>query len=790
MVSIAAVQTLKKADHLKEQICVSKDINSAETLACQQQLRIIYQQVLTLDLEYALDQKVEQDLWNHGFKNNINKLQQLAKDKKNAKRNEWNALFLSCLESAYGFYLTLLHSICLTFDLDLPFHKKLYGFCDTDDKPIGSTYLRKPQKISCNYICQYCLVHLGDIARYRNQNRQAESFYRHAIQLSPSSGQPYNQLALLEASRGDCLSTVFYYMRSINVRHPFLAAINNLNVTLNKYISSSQDMLYKTKITSNEFIQLFLAFHGVLMSKDIMKRQCYDGYIKSLSLSFTPLIATESFTSFKLQQMVVINMLAFNYIRNESSSIMTPCFPVIDLLATFLNAFLLPLYTMKESQNISEYYTLPAVKLILDWIQSDINVLNSPGFKSRLQIWPGLCKLLNGLSNDLDPEDYSHIPLPEDRLLQGFIMLESIHSKFILNPDDSTKINMNSLRASRLISFGIWFSSTSHSLIKAIKKDKEWSFEIVPSSSAGSHSIDLAADLETLSSYQQRQLLNSSERKSGILKFQSSNSSDIKPVLRNVDFDTMLKRNHETEIKQVKFRSPSPSSSSSSEAKWSLEDLDQTSSEFEKDQNAIKPTPIGYQLPHPINNLNSPKSNINPIINNFGQMHINGFPSSPENPYRFGQPLPNFTAWPQPPASWIDSIKQPQNNQQKHPIFPFMQNQPPPPVGQYSNGTWTNVNSSPINPHNTSLQNSLNHFNIRDDQQRNYYNGANNSSYYSLFNQPNNMMMSRNMETSQEPNNRSFATFHQQSLWSGPGPSPLERLLEQQRSRDASEGGT
>lgn len=44
--------------------------------------QIIYQQVLTLDLEYALDQKVEQDLWNHGFKNNINRLQQLAKDKK------------------------------------------------------------------------------------------------------------------------------------------------------------------------------------------------------------------------------------------------------------------------------------------------------------------------------------------------------------------------------------------------------------------------------------------------------------------------------------------------------------------------------------------------------------------------------------------------------------------------------------------------------------------------------------------------------------------------------------
>lgn len=61
--------------------------------------------------------------------------------------------------------------------------------------------------------------------------------------------------------------------------------------------------------------------------------------------------------------MVAINMLAFNYIGNESSSIRVHSFPVVDLLATFLNAFLLPLYTMKESQNISEYYTLPAGKI-------------------------------------------------------------------------------------------------------------------------------------------------------------------------------------------------------------------------------------------------------------------------------------------------------------------------------------------------------------------------------------------------------------------------------------------
>lgn len=69
----------------------------------------------------------------------------------------------------------------MIFILIYYFFRKLYGFCDTDNKALGSTYLRKPQKSSCNYICQYCLVHLGDIARYRNQNRQAESFYRYIV---------------------------------------------------------------------------------------------------------------------------------------------------------------------------------------------------------------------------------------------------------------------------------------------------------------------------------------------------------------------------------------------------------------------------------------------------------------------------------------------------------------------------------------------------------------------------------------------------------------------------------
>lgn len=41
-------------------------------------------------------------------------------------------------------------------------------------------------------------------------------------------GQPYNQLAIVEAARGNKLTTVFYYIRSLAVRHPFPAAATNL----------------------------------------------------------------------------------------------------------------------------------------------------------------------------------------------------------------------------------------------------------------------------------------------------------------------------------------------------------------------------------------------------------------------------------------------------------------------------------------------------------------------------------------------------------------------------------
>jgi protein SMG7 len=68
---------------------------------------------------------------------------------------------------------------------------------------------------------------------------EKQNISRHAVQLSPTSGQPYNQLALLAANKGDQLSTVFNYVRSMAVRHPFTAAGINLDKTLKRCATST-----------------------------------------------------------------------------------------------------------------------------------------------------------------------------------------------------------------------------------------------------------------------------------------------------------------------------------------------------------------------------------------------------------------------------------------------------------------------------------------------------------------------------------------------------------------------
>ncbi|XP_076232066.1 uncharacterized protein LOC143177786 [Calliopsis andreniformis] len=613
----AAVQALKKAEPLKDKVQHCKDLlNDSDAWVCQQQLQKIYQQVLILDLEYALDRKVEQELWNLGFKNYIATLQSQAKDRKNPKRGESQALLSWCLEAASGFYLTLLQEICTAFDLDLPFRRKGYVYgCTSPWKAVEK--LSVPHKSSCFYACQYCLVHLGDIARYRNESKQAELFYRHAVSLSPSSGQPYNQLALLEASRGNKLGTVFHYARSVAVKHPFPVATTNLAKTLSSALNdTSLNIDGKTKLTSQEYIAVFLKLHGVIHNLGDLKMA--STYAKLLTETLTALVATESFSSWMLVQMFIINLYALEHttsviagsiesLKSEQltsdEKVARDC--ILDLIAGSLSALLLPVYTIKDS--IIDYFALPSIKLCLDWIHTKPTVLEEAAFTSRLQIWPSLCVLLNALQYcvvDFACDQYVKVPLPEDRDLQGFLPLEKSFEnlKFTSTDlEDDTEAS-NKLRAVRILQLGhclTQYKINGAALIAITLGDQNGDNRFSSLNQGNGPSNELMKELEELSLNKERQsivsaspvlsesasskgsadvdmLETSLDKRIGILKPQGSLErnkdsmvasaecnfeSSTLPVTRkprqNIAMQTIMRR-AETEQKQVTFKNISP----------------------------------------------------------------------------------------------------------------------------------------------------------------------------------------------------------------------------------------
>lgn len=82
--------------------------------------------------------------------------------------------------------------------------------------------------------------------------------FRQAISISPDNGQPYNQLALLRAARGDKLGAAYYYARSLAVEGPFLPASNNLSQTL----ASTSELLKWVKFAGTFLFHNYINIFG------------------------------------------------------------------------------------------------------------------------------------------------------------------------------------------------------------------------------------------------------------------------------------------------------------------------------------------------------------------------------------------------------------------------------------------------------------------------------------------------------------------------------------------------
>ncbi|XP_041125532.1 protein SMG7-like isoform X7 [Polyodon spathula] len=430
-------QYLRQAEALKADMTDSK-LGPAEVWTSRQALQDLYQKMLVTDLEYALDKKVEQDLWNHAFKNQITTLQSQAKNRANPNRSEVQANLSLFLEAASGFYTQLLQELCTVFNVDLPCRVKSSQLGIISNKQINISAIVKPQPSSCSYICQHCLVHLGDIARYRNQTSQAESYYRHAAQLVPSNGQPYNQLAILASSKGDHLTTIFYYCRSIAVKFPFPAASTNLQKALSKAVESRDEI--KTKWSVSDFVKAFIKFHGhVYLSKSLEKLNTLR---EKLEEQFQTLILQNAFSSQQLVHIAVINLFELHHLRDFSSETdhsysqdeQLSWIQLLALFMSFLGVMCSRALLNKNREETLGECPLPAIKVSLDWLKLR-PVFRENSVNERQHIWPWLASLLNSFQpKEDDVSGASETPLPEEFELQGFLALRPALRYFLEFP--------------------------------------------------------------------------------------------------------------------------------------------------------------------------------------------------------------------------------------------------------------------------------------------------------------------------------------------------------------------
>ncbi|KAL6041041.1 hypothetical protein STEG23_019181, partial [Scotinomys teguina] len=464
-----------QAEVLKAEMTDSK-LGPAEVWTSRQALQDLYQKMLVTDLEYALDKKVEQDLWNHAFKNQITTLQGQAKNRANPNRSEVQANLSLFLEAASGFYTQLLQELCTVFNVDLPCRVKSSQLGIISNKQTHTSAIVKPQSSSCSYICQHCLVHLGDIARYRNQTSQAESYYRHAAQLVPSNGQPYNQLAILASSKGDHLTTIFYYCRSIAVKFPFPAASTNLQKALSKALESRDEL--KTKWGVSDFIKAFIKFHGhVYLSKSLEK---LNPLREKLEEQFKKLLFQKAFNSQQLVHVTVINLFQLHHLRDFSNETEQHSYSQDEqlcwtqLLALFMSflGILCKCPLQNDSQESCHAYPLPAVKVSMDWLRLRPRIFEEAVVDERQYIWPWLISLLNSFHpHEDDLSSTNATPLPEEFELQGFLALRPSFknldfSKGHQGITGDKEGQQRRIRQQRLISVGKWIADNQPRLIR------------------------------------------------------------------------------------------------------------------------------------------------------------------------------------------------------------------------------------------------------------------------------------------------------------------------------------
>ncbi|XP_039250034.2 telomerase-binding protein EST1A-like [Styela clava] len=235
----------------------SHEYNESLTRA-RNKLKILYEGMITNDIEAATNNNIEQKLWRNVYYQVIEILREQIRSCPEQDSSELKINLILLLDQGTAFYESLLENLQ---------HKNRFNLKEI----LNSASARKRHRTKAGkrsklaiLSCQRIFICLGDIARYREQADHTSNYgrarhcYLQSQVLAPKNGRPYNQLAILAVKTRHKLDAVYYYIRSLAASNPILSARESLMVLFDEirrkidFIKQRDDTEAKKRSTSSK----------------------------------------------------------------------------------------------------------------------------------------------------------------------------------------------------------------------------------------------------------------------------------------------------------------------------------------------------------------------------------------------------------------------------------------------------------------------------------------------------------------------------------------------------------
>ncbi|KAI4991354.1 hypothetical protein ZWY2020_039725 [Hordeum vulgare] len=390
------------------------------------QMRENFEKMILADHDFCEKHEIEYILWQlhykriEEFRNHISSAGSAASQngKNNANPDRIKRIksaFRSFLSEASGFYHDLMFKIKSNYGLPLGYFLESPENASSPDKNDKRTADAKKALISCHR----CLIYLGDLARYKGLFGEADSakreyaaasnYYKEAVSICPSSGNPHHQLAILASYSGNEVVAVYRYFRSLAADTPFCTARDNLilafeknrqifaqlpinnKVAIARTIPPRPRMLILKQLqkrdqnipdTRKSFFMRFVRLNGILFTKTSLEtfEELFDVVISDLKilLSSGP---NEEFhfgsdaadNALVIVRLVAILIFTVHNVKKESDN--QSYAEIVQRRVLLQNAFTAAfefvghiLKRCSELRDIASSFYLPAIVVYIEWL--------------------------------------------------------------------------------------------------------------------------------------------------------------------------------------------------------------------------------------------------------------------------------------------------------------------------------------------------------------------------------------------------------------------------------------